>query len=112
MGTRNLKSEVQKQNLLLSATLNEKVNHLANISLENPVMIGIDDKKLVQNRNHNDVSPEFDVADIVQESKKVLSSSNEEYKLPTQLVQRYIKGMMKYLVLNLISNLITCYLGF
>lgn len=95
MGTRNLKSDVQKQNLLLSATLNEKVNHLANISLENPVMIGIDDKKLVQNRNHNDVSLESDVADIVQD-RKMLSSSNEEYKLPTQLVQRYIKGMTKY----------------
>ena len=32
--------------MLLSATLNEKVNHLAKLSLENPVMIGLDDKKI------------------------------------------------------------------
>ncbi|KAL8488131.1 hypothetical protein ACS0TY_023962 [Phlomoides rotata] len=108
LGTRNLKSEVQKQNLLLSATLNEKVNHLANISLENPVMIGIDDKKLVQNRNHKDVLPESDVADIVQEPRKVLSSSNEEYKLPTQLVQRYIKvpcGSRLVVLLSILKHL-------
>lgn len=41
--------EAQKQNLLLSATLNEKVNHHAKISLENPVMIGLDEKKMQQN---------------------------------------------------------------
>ena len=32
--------------MLLSNTLNEKVNHLAKLSLENPVMIGLDDKKI------------------------------------------------------------------
>ena len=38
--------EPQWQNLLLFTTLNEKVNHLAKLSLENPVMIGFDDKKI------------------------------------------------------------------
>ena len=42
-------SEFQRQNLLLSATLNEKVNNLAKMSLENPITIGIDDKKLPMN---------------------------------------------------------------
>lgn len=88
-----MKPEVQRQNLLLSATLNEKVNHLANISLENPVMIGLDNKKMLRNGNPSHVSLESDVTDIVEESRKMLSSSNEEYKLPAQLVQRYIKGI-------------------
>ncbi|CAL5411481.1 unnamed protein product [Camellia sinensis] len=39
-------SEFQRQNLLLLATLNEKVNNLAKMSLENPIMIGLDDSKL------------------------------------------------------------------
>ncbi|KAK8976983.1 hypothetical protein V6N11_019657 [Hibiscus sabdariffa] len=39
-------SESQRQNLLLSATLNEQVNHLAKISLENPLMIGLDNVKM------------------------------------------------------------------
>lgn len=77
--------EIKQQNLLLSATLNEKVNQLANISLANPVMIGIDDQKL-QNVKHRHFSLESE------ESGKMLSS-NEEYNVPSQLVQRYIKGM-------------------
>ena len=39
-------SKPQWQNLLLSATLNEKINHLAKLSLKNPIMIGLDDKKI------------------------------------------------------------------
>ena len=39
-------SKFSRQNLILSATLNEKVNHLANISLDNPIMIGLDDKNI------------------------------------------------------------------
>ncbi|KAL2251001.1 DEAD-box ATP-dependent RNA helicase 17 isoform X1 [Sesamum indicum] len=100
--------EVQKQNLLLSATLNEKVNHLAKISLENPVMIGLDDKKILQNVNRNRISLEPDVADRVEESRKMLSSSAEEYKLPAQLVQRYIKvpcGSRLVVLLSILKHL-------
>ncbi|KAL4311411.1 hypothetical protein GQ457_01G036170 [Hibiscus cannabinus] len=43
-------SESQRQNLLLPATLNEQVNHLAKISLENPVMIGLDKVKMQPDR--------------------------------------------------------------
>lgn len=86
--------EVLKQNLLLSATLNEKVNHLAKISLENPVMIGLDEKKMQHNVNHDHaVSVGSDVFDRLGESAKGMTASTEEYNLPSQLVQRYIKGI-------------------
>lgn len=86
-------SGCQRQNLLLSATLNEKVNHLAKISLENPVMIGIDDKKMQANPLQEHIgSLESGVEDALEHSGTMLSASNEEYKLPAQLVQRYIKG--------------------
>ncbi|XP_006353788.1 DEAD-box ATP-dependent RNA helicase 17 isoform X1 [Solanum tuberosum] len=84
-------SEVQRQNVLLSATLNEKVNHLAEISLDNPVMVGLD-KKIELQLTHQDSKPmEFNGNDILEKDGKPLSSSTEEYKLPAQLLQRYIK---------------------
>lgn len=117
LGTGNLKSDgkdisavnpgVLKQNLLLSATLNEKVNHLANISLANPVMIGLDDKKMSGSRTHN-VSLESNVVDMVEESRKTLDSSIEEYKLPVQLVQKYIKvpcGSRLVVLLSILKHL-------
>lgn len=84
-------SGVQRQNLLLSATLNEKVNHLAEISLDNPVTVGIDEKIELQ-LTHEDAEPmEFNGCDILVKDGKPLNSSAEEYKLPTQLLQRYMK---------------------
>lgn len=75
-------AEFQRQNLLLSATLNDKVNNLAKISLENPIMIGLDDKTL-------QISPSLeglkslgsDVENEVEDSEKIARSSNDEYKL-------------------------------
>ncbi|KAK4342351.1 hypothetical protein RND71_038167 [Anisodus tanguticus] len=65
-------SEVQRQNLLLSATLNEKVNHLSKISLENPVMVGLD-KKIELQLAHQDVEPmEFNGNDILGKDAKPL----------------------------------------
>lgn len=59
--------EPQWQNLLLSTTLNEKVNHLAKLSLENPVMIGLDDKKIQPVLSSEDFgSLGFDVNDEFQ----------------------------------------------
>lgn len=85
--------EVQRQNLLLSATLNEKVNHLAKISLDNPIMVGLEDKKSDNKQNHEEMETSgLNLNDEFETSGKLLSSSCEEYKLPAQLLQRFIKG--------------------
>lgn len=83
--------EFERQNLLLSATLNDKVNHLAKISLENPVMIGLDDKRsqLTSLPEHSgSLGSDRDDADY---SLKITGPSVGDYNLPTQLNQRYVK---------------------
>lgn len=90
-------SGAQRQNLLLSATLNEKVNHLAKISLEDPVMIGLDGKRIepistVESLGSSE-SDEDNEYDEEKNHSKILISTVEDYKVPTQLIQRYVKGM-------------------
>lgn len=93
-------SEFQRQNLLLSATLNEKVNHLAKISLENPVMIGLGDKKMQPAHSlENSESAESDLDDASENPCENVSSSMGDFKLPSQLVQRYVKGKSLLLIL-------------
>ena len=75
--------------MLLSATLNEKVNHLAKLSLENPVMIGLDDKKIQPVLS----SLGFDVNDELEQPDKLTSSPISDFRVPSQLVQRYVKGL-------------------
>ncbi|XP_057507025.1 DEAD-box ATP-dependent RNA helicase 17 [Actinidia eriantha] len=103
-------SEFQRQNLLLSATLNEKVNNLAKMSLENPITIGIDDKKLPMSLPLEGLeSFGSDVScDELEHSGNIVSSSNEEYKLPSQLVQRYVKvpcGSRLVVLLSVLKSL-------
>lgn len=87
-------SEFPRQNLLLSATLNEKVNHLAKISLENPVMIGIDERKLHQNSSSKQFgSLGSDEEDEAEHSGRAVDSSSGDYNLPSQLIQKYVKGI-------------------
>ncbi|XP_015579521.1 DEAD-box ATP-dependent RNA helicase 17 isoform X2 [Ricinus communis] len=85
-------SNYQRQNLLLSATLNEKVNHLANISLENPVMIGLDDEKMQpEPLLEHTKSLKSDADDELEHPSKVLKPSTGDFKVPVQLVQKYVK---------------------
>uniref|UniRef100_A0A5B7B7I0 ATP-dependent RNA helicase n=1 Tax=Davidia involucrata TaxID=16924 RepID=A0A5B7B7I0_DAVIN len=102
-------SEFQRQNLLLSATLNEKVNHLAKMSLENPVMIGLDDKKMQPNPTLEHLgSLGFDMDDKLEDPGKIISSSNGDYKLPAQLVQGYVKvpcGSRLVVLLSILKTL-------
>lgn len=99
-------SNFQRQNLLLSATLNEKVNHLAKISLENPVTIGLDDKKMQPDPSLEHFgSVGSDADDELESPMKIVNSSTGDYKLPTQLVQRYVKGKATFFV-NLCSCLV------
>ncbi|XP_010920563.1 DEAD-box ATP-dependent RNA helicase 17 [Elaeis guineensis] len=88
-------AKFSRQNILLSATLNEKVNRLANISLEDPVVIGLDDK------NNSSVKPNPSISNFasltsgmggdLQHHGTVPSNSLDNYNLPSQLIQRYVK---------------------
>ncbi|KAK2985258.1 hypothetical protein RJ640_009166 [Escallonia rubra] len=102
-------SELPRQNLLLSATLNDKVNHLAQISLENPVMIGLDDKKIQPKPSQEIISSlAAEMDNTLGHSEKILSPSNAEYNLPAQLVQRYVKvscGSRLVALLSILNNL-------
>ncbi|KAK7354571.1 hypothetical protein VNO80_20036 [Phaseolus coccineus] len=100
-------SKIQRQNLLLSATLNEKVNHLAKISLDNPVMVGLDVKKIEQISTavSNDHS-ESDEDNEDQYSSKMPIVG--DYKVPIQLIQRYMKvpcGTRLPVLLSIIKHL-------
>ncbi|CAN0923790.1 DEAD-box ATP-dependent RNA helicase 17 [Linum grandiflorum] len=80
-------SNVQRQNLLLSATLNEKVNNLAKMSLESPVLIGLEDKKV-----HIDPSlPCHKKLGLDADDDLLKSATTEDYRLPSQVVQKYVK---------------------
>lgn len=80
----------QRQNLLLSATLNEKVNHLAKISLDNPVMVGLGDKKMqpISSPEHSGSD-----SDDMEQQLKITGPSTVDYRIPVQLTQRYVKGL-------------------
>lgn len=85
-------SRPEKQILLLSATLDEKVNHLAKISLQNPVMVGFDGKNKELNSSLEVIGGAKETADGgIEKSCDMLNPSSEEYNLPVQLIQRYIK---------------------
>ncbi|KAI5021068.1 hypothetical protein ZWY2020_054478 [Hordeum vulgare] len=87
---------MQRQNLLLSATLNEKVNRLANISLKNPVMIGLDEQKKPSERSsalgkkHTSLLSD-DEEEIPDKHNNIVEPAVDDFKLPAQLVQRYVK---------------------
>lgn len=101
-------SNFQRQNLLLSATLNEKVNHLAKISLDNPVLIGLKDKKIQNTSLGHTGSTESDEDDESESLTKATNSSNGDYKVPFQLVQRYVKvpcGSRLAVLLSILEHL-------
>ncbi|XP_031271266.1 DEAD-box ATP-dependent RNA helicase 17-like isoform X2 [Pistacia vera] len=102
-------SNFKRQNLLLSATLNEKVNNLARISLEEPVMIGLDDKKVQQDASHEQSGSLGSVVDKeLEHPSAVMSSSSGDYNLPAQLVQKYVKvpcGSRLVVLLSILKHL-------
>ncbi|TKY72902.1 DEAD-box ATP-dependent RNA helicase 17 [Spatholobus suberectus] len=100
-------SKIQRQNLLLSATLNEKVNHLAKISLDNPVMIGLDGKKIEPVSTIESLDPsESDEDSEDKYSSKIPTVG--DYKVPIQLIQRYMKvpcGSRLPILLSILKHL-------
>uniref|UniRef100_A0A7I4BAZ5 ATP-dependent RNA helicase n=1 Tax=Physcomitrium patens TaxID=3218 RepID=A0A7I4BAZ5_PHYPA len=96
LGSRDDKKKT-RQHILLSATLNERVEQLAALSLVNPATIGLDEaisaempslretkngaamsqqKSLIHDRNTGDTGP---------------SDGYTEYRIPSQLVQSFLK---------------------
>ncbi|XP_020097579.1 DEAD-box ATP-dependent RNA helicase 17 isoform X1 [Ananas comosus] len=83
-----------RQNILLSATLTEKVNQFANISLDNPVMVGLDDKKITsgpQNLLGGNLTLRSEGCGSLEKHNTFPSHPVENYNLPAQLIQRYVK---------------------
>nr|CAD1842563.1 unnamed protein product [Ananas comosus var. bracteatus] len=83
-----------RQNILLSATLTEKVNQFANISLDNPVMVGLDDKKITsgpQNLLGRNLTLRSEGCGSLEKHNTFPSHPVENYNLPAQLIQRYVK---------------------
>ncbi|CAI9100779.1 OLC1v1037948C4 [Oldenlandia corymbosa var. corymbosa] len=101
-------SHFPRQNLLLSATLNERVNHLAKMSLEDPVLIGLADKQMQANPHEPISNTDSDVDNEEGNTVKSLCSSNEEYKIPSQLCQSYIQvhcGSRLVVLLSILKDL-------
>lgn len=104
--------KTSRQNLLLSATLNEKVNHLANISLLNPVTIGLEDKKISSDLPTASVR-KFSVVESDEDEEPdcmnaLPSNLSENYNLPSQLIQRYAKvpcGSRLVVLFSILKNL-------
>ncbi|KAK0593209.1 hypothetical protein LWI29_032943 [Acer saccharum] len=76
------------------------------MSLENPVLIGIDDKKVqpdtLLERKGSDMNKE------VEQPIKMTNSSSADYNLPAQLVQRYVKvpcGARLVILLSILKHL-------
>ncbi|XP_044507352.1 DEAD-box ATP-dependent RNA helicase 17 isoform X2 [Mangifera indica] len=99
----------KRQNLLLSATLNEKVNNLARISLEDPVMIGLDDKKVQQDALcEQSGSLGSAMNEELEHPSAMMSSSSGDYNLPAQLVQKFVKvpcGSRLVVLLSILKHL-------
>uniref|UniRef100_A0A0D9WBY3 ATP-dependent RNA helicase n=1 Tax=Leersia perrieri TaxID=77586 RepID=A0A0D9WBY3_9ORYZ len=88
---KNKMEAMKRQNLLLSATLNEKVNRLAKISLKNPVMIGLEEQNSSAHGKNRTSLLSDDEEEILVKHNVTAEQAVDDFKLPAQLVQRYVK---------------------
>lgn len=90
LGSRDDKNR-SRQHVLLSATLNERVEQLAALSLVNPATVGLEEATASSNGS---LKPQPDI----QKHERNMgdagpSDGYTEYRIPSQLVQNFLKGM-------------------
>lgn len=89
-----------RQHVLLSATLNERVEQLAALSLMNPATVGLEEATEIEVGNGSSrTQPD------VQKHERNMgdagpSDGYTEYRIPSQLVQSFLKGMLHYSILE------------
>lgn len=107
--------ESERQHILLSATLDERVNKLAALSLRNPATVGLPSKEEapVEQSKHTSVEevkgkpqePSEDEEEEVDdgdededednlEADEKPSNGHTDYNIPSQLIQSYYKGIL------------------
>ena len=97
LGTRDDKQN-KRQHVLLSATLNERVEQLAALSLSNPATVGLDhtiptEEKSPREGNNRTVKVENDAQETERNTADVGPSEGyTEYRIPSQLIQSFLKG--------------------
>lgn len=85
-----------RQNILLSATLNEHVNQLAELSLREPVTVGLHSRENAGRSENLETSGEerHHKEEEDQDEEEGTSEGQTDYNIPSQLNQRFYKGML------------------
>lgn len=105
-----------RQHVLLSATLNERVEQLAALSLDNPATIGLEEAMPVEMDSLREVgNGSSRTQPEIQKHERSMgdagpSDGYTEYKIPSQLVQSFLKGMLDYSILE--DSVQSCVQGF
>lgn len=100
LGTRDDKQN-KRQHVLLSATLNERVEQLAALSLSNPATVGLEhtiptEESSPREGNNRKIKIRNDAQETERNTADVGPSEGyTEYRIPSQLVQSFLKGTSK-----------------
>ena len=91
----------KRQHVLLSATLNERVERLAALSLVKPATVGLEETPQVGTASSQEVGKRDTRTQLeLQKHERNMgdvgpSDGYTEYKIPSQLVQSFLKGMLE-----------------
>ncbi|CAM6098811.1 unnamed protein product [Calypogeia fissa] len=96
-----------RQNILLSATLNEHVNQLAELSLRDPITVGLHTRETTRQSENGETSGELrdHDDDIDEDDQEGISDGQTGYNIPSQLKQCYYKVPSKLRLVALLALL-------